>query len=303
MLSVSSVSRPESLRLSGSVITKATCELFQTVLNSPNTDRSVATNTAGLAWLFLNNAGALVYNVQVEDLHEEQKPVAITLVDITTKRKTELEDLTPYFQNGWANGTMEKLSPRVLEPLYSGNLAVNVATQSDSSLIRGRLTARLVADARDAPAPMLLKPVDSSMPSTAVGLAWINVDNECHIQYDVSLSGVSVADKQMELYLEFLPMVAPGAPVIPRLLDEFHTMTIEGSPTETLPREELARLDTGVVYIKIKEKFFGTNLMSSVLKQVCNCSQCLALSRSPEVRPQVIGRYAIAISFKSLVGR
>lgn len=269
VLSVTSVSRPESLRLSGSVITKATCELFQTVLNSPNTDRGVATSTtAGLAWLFLNNAGALVYNVQIEDLHEEQKPVAITLVDITTKRKTELEDLTPYFQDGWANGTMEKLSPRVLEPLYSGNLAVNVATQSDGSLIRGRLTARLVADARDAPAPMLLKRVNTSVPSTAVGLAWINVDNECHIQYDVSLSGVSVADKQMELYVEYLPMVAPGAPVISRLLDEFHTVTIEGSPTETLPREELARLDTGVVYIKIKEKFSGIVLMSSVLKQV-----------------------------------
>lgn len=269
VLSVTSVSRPESLRLSGSVITKATCELFQTVLNSPNTDRGVATSTtAGLAWLFLNNAGALVYNVQIEDLHEEQKPVAITLVDITTKRKMELEDLTPYFQDGWANGTMEKLSPRVLEPLYSGNLAVNVATQSDGSLIRGRLTARLVADARDAPAPMLLKRVNTSVPSTAVGLAWINVDNECHIQYDVSLSGVSVADKQMELYVEYLPMVAPGAPVISRLLDEFHTVTIEGSPTETLPREELARLDTGVVYIKIKEKFSGIVLMSSVLKQV-----------------------------------
>lgn len=269
VLSISSVSNPESLRLSGSVITKATCELFQTILNSPSSDRSVTTDTSGLAWLFLNNAGALVYNVQVEDLHEQQKPVAITLVDITTKRKTELEDLTPYFVNGWANGTMEKLSPRVLEPLYSGNLAVNVATQSDGSLIRGRLTAKMVADARDAPAPMLLKMIDNhSLPSTAVGLAWINVDNECHVQYDVTLSGLTIAEKQMELYIEYLPMVAPGAPVISRLLDEFHTLTIEGSPTETLPREELARLDTGVVYIKVKEKFSGATLMSTVLKQV-----------------------------------
>lgn len=269
VLSISSVSKPDALRLSGNVITKATCELFQSTLNSPNNDRGANPyGSSGLAWVFLNNEGSLVYNIQVEDLHPDQKPVFITLVDVTTKRKMELEDLTPYFVDGWANGTVDKLSPRVLEPLYSGNLAVNVATQSENSLLRGRLSARLVADARDAPAPVLLKREDKTLPPSAVGMAWVTVDNECHIHYDVSISGLVTSDKKLELYLELLPMIAPGAPVITRYLDEFHGNQVEGSPTDTLQKEELHRIDTGVVFIKIKDKNSKVTLLSTVLRQV-----------------------------------
>lgn len=269
VLSVSSVSKPQALRLSGNVITKATCELFQSTLNSPNNDRAVNPyGSTGLAWVYLNNEGSLVYNVQVEDLHSDQKPVFITLVDVTTKRKMELEDLTPYFVNGWANGTVDKLSPRVLEPLYSGNLGVNVETQTEKSLIRGRLSARLVADARDAPAPVLLKREDNSLPPSAVGMAWVNVDNECHVHYDVSISGMGPLEKKLELYMELLPMIAPGAPVISRLLDEFHGNQVEGSPTETLSKEELTRLDTGVVFVKVVDKNTKNSLLSAIVKEV-----------------------------------
>ncbi|KAB0795027.1 hypothetical protein PPYR_11866 [Photinus pyralis] len=277
VLSVSSVSKPQVLRLSGNVITKATCELFQTTLNSAPNDRAVnLPGSSGLAWLFLNNEGSLVYSVQVEDLIEEQKPIFITLVDVTTKRKMELEDLTPDFVDGWANGTVDKLSPRVLEPLYSGNLAVNVASQSENNLLRGRLVARLVADARDAPAPMLLKRVDKTLPPSAVGISWITVDNYCHMHYDITLSGMGLTDKKYQLSLDLLPMIAPGAPVITHILDEFNGNQVEGSPTETLPKEELVRLDAGVVFINIKEKTTKTTLLSATLRELQVPATCLS---------------------------
>lgn len=100
VLSLSSVSKPNALKLTGNVITKITCELFQSALTSPTSDKNHHNQAAGLAWLYLNNDGSLVYNIQVERLKAEETPVFVTLVETGTKRKTELEDLTPYFNKG-----------------------------------------------------------------------------------------------------------------------------------------------------------------------------------------------------------
>ncbi|VEN34021.1 unnamed protein product, partial [Callosobruchus maculatus] len=102
---ISSVAKPDAMRLSGNVITKATCELFQTTLASSQSDREANPHgTTGLAWMYLNNQGALIYSVQIDNLPPTQQYPIITLVDMSTKRKTELEDLTPNFHDGWANG-------------------------------------------------------------------------------------------------------------------------------------------------------------------------------------------------------
>lgn len=268
VLSVSSVFRPQAMHLTGKLITKATCELFQSTLSS-SSGVGNPHGTSGLAWLYLNHEGSLVYNVQIDGLRNDQKPAIITLTDITTKRRTDVEDLTPYFFNGWANGTIDKLGPKVLEPLYSGNLAVNVATQSDNSLIRGRLTAHLVAEARDAPSPILLKREDYNVPPSAVGIAWINIDSECHIHYDVAISGLGGSEKHLALYMELFPMIAPGAPNITKILDaDVHSNQVEGSSNEPLSKEEIKRLTYGVTFLKIKDKYTRNTLLASTLKNV-----------------------------------
>ncbi|KAJ3642845.1 hypothetical protein Zmor_025596 [Zophobas morio] len=269
VLTISSVSKPEALRLSGSVLTKVTCEIFQTTL-APSASEANGYGTSGLAWLYLNNEGSLVYNVQIDNLRTTpDNTTFITLVDVSTKRRTELEDLTPTFDfiNGWANGTLVKLSPKVLEPLYAGNLTVNVATPNDTSLIRGRLVPKPVADARDAPAPFLLKRENYTLPASAVGLAWVNVDTDCYIHYDVSLSGLG-SERKLELSLELLPMLAPGAPVITRHLDEFQGNQVEGSPVNALTREESRRLDSGVGFLKVKEQDTGITLLVATVRHV-----------------------------------
>lgn len=272
VLSVTSVSNPQAMHLTGKLITKATCELFQTALTSS----SPSTNpygTSGLAWLYLNHEGALVFRVQIDGLRSDH--VSITLTDMTTKRRTDVEDLTPSFRNGWANGTIDKLGPKVLEPLYSGNLAVNVATQNESSLIRGRLTAHLVSEARDASAPVLLKREGVTLSSSIVGLAWINIDLDCHIHYDISLSGFGSSEKHLSLYMEMFPMLAPGAPYIEKILEtDIHGNQVEGSPIESLTREELRRLNAGVTFIKIKDKHTKNTLLAATLKQVSSLYLC-----------------------------
>ncbi|CAH1993223.1 unnamed protein product [Acanthoscelides obtectus] len=252
LLSISSVSKPDAMRLSGNVITKATCELFQTTLASSQSEHEAKPHgTTGLAWMYLNNQGALIYSVQIDNLPSAQQYPIITLVDMSTKRRTELEDLTPNFHDGWANGTLDKLSPKILEPLYFGKLDVTVAIANDT-IIHGRLTAKPVADARDAPSPILLKKGNFSLPASAVGLAWISVDNDCLLHYDVTLSGLG-HDRKLELYMELYPMIAPGAPYIQKQLEEFEGNQVEGSPVDVLSKEELDRLDSGVNFLKIRD--------------------------------------------------
>lgn len=267
VLSVTSVSQPQAMHLTGKLITKATCELFQTTLSSFSSSLNPY-GTSGLAWLYLNHEGALVFRVQIDGLHRDHI-ISITLTDMTTKRRTDVEDLTPSLRNGWANGTIDKLGPKVLEPLYSGNLAVNVATQNESSLIRGRLSAHLVSEARDASVPILLKREGVALTSGAVGMAWINIDLDCHIHYDISLSGFGSSEKHLSLYMEMFPMLAPGAPYIEKILEtDIHGNQVEGSPIESLTREELRRLNAGVTFIKIKDKHTKNTLLAATLKQV-----------------------------------
>lgn len=267
VLSVSSVHRPEALRLSGAVITRATCELFQSSLTS-NVDRDLSKTPAGLAWLFMNSEGALVYSVRVEEI-DDSVPI-ITLVDVSGKKKTELEDLTPNYHNGWANGTLDRLGPRVLEPLYSGNLAVNVGTQSNPILVKGRLTPKPVAEARDSPAPILLKRQSENLPYSAVGMGWVSVDHECHIHYDLTITSLGGYDRHMNLYLIVMPLLAPGAPVTSRHLEEFKGNQLENSGNEQLLPEELVMLDSGYKYLEIRDKDNKHVLFNGTINQVSN---------------------------------
>ncbi|XP_045475665.1 dorsal-ventral patterning protein Sog isoform X2 [Harmonia axyridis] len=246
-IGIHSVKNPVNMRLYGHIVSKASCEIFQTLLAS-NSEHGLT----GMGWFYMTNEGNLNYNVQVDNLKTEI-PNSVTLTDLTTKRRTELEDLTPYFEGGWANGTIDRISPKFLEPFYSGNIGINISIEKTSTVVKGKLVSKLVADARNSKAPILLKRENYTLPPTAVGLAWISVDHDCHIHYDISLSGLGFNNRKLDLILELLPMLAPGAPVIRKHLDSFIGNQVENSPVEGLSKEELGRLDTGVGIIKIME--------------------------------------------------
>lgn len=161
---------------------------------------------------------------------------------------------------------MEKLTPKILDPLYSGKLDVSVAF-GNSTVIHGRLNSRPVAEARDAEAPVLLKRENNSLPSSVVGLAWISVDSECHIHYDITISGLG-QEKKLSLYIEMYPMLAPGAPSINKHLEDFEGNQVEGSPVDPLSDTELDMLGSGYNYIKIKETDTSSLLLASSTTRV-----------------------------------
>ncbi|XP_034248535.1 dorsal-ventral patterning protein Sog isoform X2 [Thrips palmi] len=313
VLTVASASprRPRDLALAGAVQPRAVCEIFQAPLsvaeatadqqeeagNAGNSSVAVAEQAsdnkdrpAGQAWLYVDRHGALVYSVQLSQVPGET--TLLTLVSGRGRRSVELEDLTPSLHAplgswGWANGSVSRLSPRELEQLYAGELSVNVATGAAASLVRGRLVARPVADARDAPQPTLLTPKMAPTGSTVriavkgpaanlTGMAWFAVDQDCNLNYDVSLSPGSptgTPSSPLQLALEQVPFLALGAPVSRRVLDEFTTPQHEGTGI-ALTHAELSRLDAGVSYVDIVLPDGGAELRAE-LRQVRVPAFCL----------------------------
>lgn len=268
-LIVESRKRPNILRIQGSILTRVTCEIYQTLLAPVSAESK--TKSSGLAWTFINRDGSLVYNIHTDDLNLQENPL-ITLVDDSVKRKTELEDLTPSLSFNNAIGTLDKLGPRVLEPLYGNNLAINVATENEQNLIRGKLIGRQLADARDSNEPILLKRLDANAPAHLVGMAWISIDNECTLHYEITLNSYN-SQQGLELYLEEKPIEAPNAPVTTKILDEFNGEYFEGF-VMGMPWHELTKLESNVCYLQVKSKENGQHLLKGKLKSVKIPNHC-----------------------------
>lgn len=266
---VESKRKPDALRIQGTIQTRVACEVFQTLLASHNPESR--TDSSGLAWLYLNKEGSLVYNIQTHNLHMNYNPV-ITLIDDSAKRKAEIENLS--FNSDHVSGTVDRMGPRVLEPLYSGDLAINVANDLNLNLIHGKFVARPVADARDSNAPALLKRVGHSIvPSHAAGMAWVAVDNECNLHYEVTLAGVPSSYHPVQLYLEELPIEAPNAPISRTLLEDFNGNYLEGFVL-AMPSIELAKLETSVIYLEIRSKSKDEPILKAKLKSTKVPNHC-----------------------------
>lgn len=251
------------LRMQGHIATRVACEHFQALLAPPapgagggGSTAAGKTRASGLAWIYLNRDGNLVYNVYTDALNPSDIPM-ITMTDEGMKRRTELEDLTPALHGQSAVGVIERVGPKVLEAMYADALGINVATESEESLIRGRLVSRMVADARDSPEPILLKRVESAGSEAAhlLGMAWLSVDTECTLHYEITLGGGGLATspgkQAFKLFLEEIPIEAPGAPVSRRQLDEWSGYYLEGFNMDILAAD-LAKLETSVVYVEVR---------------------------------------------------
>lgn len=277
---VESRKNPEALRIQGNVVTRVSCELFQTLLSSHNPESKTKSN--GMAWLYMNKDGSLVYNIQTHNLNLADNPLITLTNDNGGKKNTELEDLTSSLQMDHAVGIVDRLGPRVLEPLYSGDLGINVATKTETSLIRGKFMARPVTDARDAQEPILLKRIGDHAPIHSVGMAWIAVDNECNLHYDISVAGISSQFHPLQAYLVDMPMEVFGAPVSRRLLDEFSGNHLEGFVL-SISQQDLVKLESSVNFLEVVSKDTNNNLLKSKLRSIKIPNSCYPIYTDNDV--------------------
>jgi chordin len=68
---------------------------------------STQTLTSGMAWMYMNREGSLVYSVQLDELSLQDSPMLVLVSGHRSggrRSLLELEDLTPSLSYGWANG-------------------------------------------------------------------------------------------------------------------------------------------------------------------------------------------------------
>lgn len=272
-LIVESKKRPKLLRLQGPIRTRATCEIYQTVL-AP-TSQASATRTTGLAWMFIDQDGSLVYNVRVNGSNSQAK-LSIVLTDESGKRKIKLKDIPSASGMSHAFGVWSKLRPRTIELLYANNFSLDIAMQTGQAAARGQLIGRPVADSLDAIEPMLLKCVDPQATNPLVGMAWLSIDYECTIYYEITLSGYDVR-QSLELYMEQKPKDLPNAPVNRRLLTELNGNSTSGY-IRGLSTTELVRMEQNVCNFQVKAKNGGELLLKGKLRTFKVPTHCLPVS-------------------------
>lgn len=91
---------------------------FQGVLSAADADSSndeeediekslyTPTLTSGMAWMYMNRDGSLVYSVQLDELNQDSSMLVLVSNHRSGGKRSmvELEDLTPSLSHGWANG-------------------------------------------------------------------------------------------------------------------------------------------------------------------------------------------------------
>ncbi|XP_045516979.1 dorsal-ventral patterning protein Sog [Pieris brassicae] len=252
LLSVEAISTPER-RLTGVVRQRAACEVFHAPLIAERL--SAATIPEGLALLYIDKEGSLVYDIQVDNLSIADPK--ITLVEEQGKRHSQVEILDTRM------GVLARPSARIFPPLYEDQLAVHIGSDTGPPLLRGRLLSRSLPDAAGA-GPAVLKRTDARpAPSTIIaGLAWVSVDALCGINYEVTINGYNGG------WSSWLESHALGSSA-PRALSGQ-----EGSVLEPTPAE-LSALHAGAAYLNVRAAENGTEFLRTRLPQISVPPSCL----------------------------
>ncbi|XP_059475685.1 dorsal-ventral patterning protein Sog isoform X2 [Neocloeon triangulifer] len=284
-LSVQSKHHPE-YRLHGDISVRVSCDIFQATLSSVEADDSfgmdladlssphpATTSAAGMSWMYLARDGSLLYNVRLDDLDSPLTGLHL-IAGKGRGRRQDIENLTDSFRNGWANGSVDRLTPRELEQLYGGELSVSVTLGDKENVVKGRLSMHPAADPRLVDAPLLLKRPNQKTPAGTVGMAWVSVDKDCSLLYEISLTGYGLEQRLLELYLEDIPVMASNAPISRKKIVEFYGPLVEGF-TIGLKDIDLARLHSGMSFLNVVDQKSNTSILQTHIESLRLPPSCL----------------------------
>lgn len=260
VISIESLLTPER-RLSGSVRQRAACEVYHALLSAER--QPASTYPEGLAMLYIDKDGSLVYDIQLENIGVINPK--ITLVEEQGKRHSQVEILQT------RAGTFVRPSARIFPPLYDDQLAVHIGVDSDIGppILRGRLISRPLPDAASS-GPALLRRTDARSPiasgiNTLAGIAWTSVDSLCGLHYEVLVNG---GDGSWTAWLE-THAAGLGGPSA-RALGGAEGCVLEPAGNE------LAALNAGTAYLDVRGPDNVTALLHTRLPQISVPSSCLA---------------------------
>ncbi|XP_033095421.1 chordin-like [Anneissia japonica] len=244
--------------LSGQVTPRQSCDTFQSVLSGGEAiDRPKVTGASGSAVLHIDNEGNINYRVQVTGLQTDV--IGLTLEgQVRRNRRKVIADLFGNYENGVSIGTYSKPNVKELQLLLQNNLFINVATEAyEKSELRGRITALPyrghITRHSGLPIPLSGKNLDPPQVTGAAGQAWLSLDRECALHYEVTTIGLNTGSNGKNHAYAKLVMYDENEEPVYKLLSAFQNGVAVGT-ADDVSEDFLIKMNEGTAYLLITTK-------------------------------------------------
>ncbi|KAK1162398.1 chordin-like [Acipenser oxyrinchus oxyrinchus] len=249
-------------RISGYITGKKSCDTIQSVLSSGDALTPTKTGAVGSATLTLHDNGTLEYQIQVAGVASKVTGVTIETKPRRRSRRNVLFDMTADYSEGRVVGTWERLNARDIHMLLQNELFLNVATSEyEEGELRGQISSLLYsglqARLQELPVPLAGQFVSPPVRTSAAGHVWVSVDENCHLHYEIVVSGLRKSDDvTLNAHLHGFAEIGElhdSSREHKRLLKGFYGSQAEGV-LKDLSMELLRHLDKGTAFIQVSTK-------------------------------------------------
>ncbi|XP_008283008.1 chordin isoform X2 [Stegastes partitus] len=255
---------PDPRQISGFITGRKSCDTIQSVMSSGDALTPGKTGGVGSAVFSLHDNGTLDYQVQVAGLSSDVVGLTIELKPRRRNKRSVLYDLTPEYSKstGQAVGSWSRLEARHIHMLLQNELFINVATaHSQEGELRGQIKALMYsgldAPRHELPTPLAGHFVSPPVRTGASGHAWVSVDKQCHLHYEIVVAGLSKSDDlTVNAHLHGLAEIGElddSSTPHKRLLTGFYGSQAQGV-LKDISAELLQHLDQGTAFIQVSTK-------------------------------------------------
>ncbi|XP_071945063.1 chordin-like [Antedon mediterranea] len=243
--------------LNGQITPRPSCDTLQCVLSGGEAiDRPKVTGASGSAVLHIDNEGNINYRVQVTGLQTDV--IGLTLEGkVRRNGRKVIADLFGGYENGIAIGTYSKPNAKEIQLLLKNSLFINVATEAyEKSELRGRITALPyhghITRHAGLPIPLSGRNLDPPQVTGAAGQAWLSIDRECNLHYEVTTVGLNTGNDGNHAYVKLLIYDENDEPVY-KILSAFQDGMAAGTAND-ISEDFLLDMNEGTAYLLITTK-------------------------------------------------
>nr|AAK83138.1 chordin [Halocynthia roretzi] len=250
--------RGDKQRFVGNITVKATCNLLQAVLSGSNCKPTTNTGSVGSAVFNVNSDNTISYQVFLSGLSSEVTLLQMTAA-YTKKRSRVILDLTPQFHNGVSEGLLKEVSAKELHSLLSDKVAVMAQTKANKQCeINGNVASLLYSGHltryHGIPIPLSGSLVVPPVNTGAGGHAWLQLDDNCHLHYEIVVAGLSKdSDASVSAHLHGLAEIAGYEPTHKKLLKGFYGTEARGILKE-INKELYEIMNNGSAFVQVATK-------------------------------------------------
>ncbi|XP_037534367.1 chordin [Nematolebias whitei] len=288
-------------QISGFITGRKSCDTVQSVMSSGDALTPGKTGGVGSAVFNLHDNGTLEYQIQVAGLSSDVVGLTIELKPRRRNKRSILYDLTPEYNKALrrAVSSWSRLEARHIHMLLQNELFINVATAHyQEGELRGQIKALpysgLEVPRNELPTLLAGHFVSPPVRTGASGHAWVSIDKQCHLHYEIIVAGLSkAADATVNAHLHGLAEIGEldnSSTTHKRLLTGFYGSQAQGV-LKDLSLELLQHLDQGMAFIQVSTKMNPQGEMRGRLFRIFHTT--VRCTSSPASLLCIVGQQAL----------